>query len=105
MKYFAFHECLVLGCGGIYYIQPDIGVLCLGKWNYNYQTVATWSIEEKYTKGQSFDIEAAITTKVNVTVQVYINDNFIGTWVEDQSPMWTKGSIGLRNYQLPAVYT
>eukprot|EP01084_Bolivina_argentea_P072068 130891_1 len=29
MKYFAFHECLVLGCGGIYHIQPDIGVLCL----------------------------------------------------------------------------
>eukprot|EP01083_Nonionella_stella_P130089 394787_1 len=77
----------------------------MGKWNYNYQTVATWFIEEKYTQGQSFDIEAVISTKVNVTVQVYVNDHFIGTWVENQSPMWTKGSIGVRNYQLPAVYT
>jgi len=29
MKYFAFHECTVLICGGLYYFQPDIGVLCL----------------------------------------------------------------------------
>jgi len=29
MKYFAFHESLVLVCGGVYYLNADIGVLCL----------------------------------------------------------------------------
>lgn len=29
MKYFAFHETIVLIFGGLYYLQPDIGVVCL----------------------------------------------------------------------------
>eukprot|EP01083_Nonionella_stella_P193435 714464_1 len=29
MKYFAFHECIVLLLGGLYWMQPDVGVMCL----------------------------------------------------------------------------
>ena len=62
--------------------------------------------DEIWKEGQAFTIKAEISsTDDSVTIKSYVDDNYLGEWTDREAPMFKSGSIGMRNYRLPAKFS
>lgn len=63
---------------------------------------------DTWTPGQYFDLKVEITSSIvggqdKVTIHSYLDGGLLGVYEDTDSP-FMDGSVGLRNYQLPAKY-